>query len=157
MTDSYTIRRANLADEAAILALLPDLADFDVPPKRNPDDLWQSDAALASKVLRGTADQSVLFVADDGTGKVLGLTLTTFRPDLMSGAPSAHLEAIVVSSAARGLGLGRALLGHCEAMVREQGAASLSLHVFNNNVRARTLYAAEGFDLELIRATKWLD
>jgi len=37
------------------------------------------------------------------------------------------------------------------------GAASLTLHVFNRNERAKSLYVAEGYELELVRAVKWLD
>jgi ribosomal protein S18 acetylase RimI-like enzyme len=46
---------------------------------------------------------------------------------------------------------------HCEGKVRQQGASSLTLHVFSRNARARALYASEGFDEELVRAIKWLD
>jgi ribosomal protein S18 acetylase RimI-like enzyme len=90
-------------------------------------------------------------------GYVLGLALITMREELLSHMPSAHLEAIVVSPEARGMGLGRTLLQHTEAAVKKRGAHSLSLHVFNKNQRAKSLYTSHGFDNELIRAIKWLD
>ena len=83
--------------------------------------------------------------------------MVSLREELLSHAPSAHLEAIVVSPDARGRGLGKRLMQHCEQRVRAMGARSLSLHVFSNNKRARALYASETFDEELIRAIKWLD
>ena len=86
-----------------------------------------------------------------------GLIIVTLRQELLSRAPSAHLEAIVVAPGARGMGLGRRLLTHAESRARAAGAASMSLHVFANNVRARALYDADGYDSELIRAIKWLD
>ena len=83
--------------------------------------------------------------------------MVRLRKELLSHAPSAHLEAIVVSPNARGRGLGKRLMHHCEQRVRAMGALSLTLHVFANNERARALYASETFDEELIRAIKWLD
>ena len=74
------------------------------------------------------------------------------REEMLSHDPSAHLEAIDVDPRALGTGLGKRLMRHCEARVRELGATSLTLHVFQRNARARALYAAEDFDEELIRA-----
>lgn len=157
MTDLPTIRAATQADEKAICALLPQLADFNVPPRRNPDDLWQGDVKLVHDILAGQAPDSFCEVAVNADDKVLGLIVVTMREELMSHAPSAHLEAIVVHPDARGQRLGLTLLAHCEQVVRARGAESLSLHVFANNQRARSLYVANGFDEELIRATKWFD
>ena len=156
MTDSPTIRPAQLTDQDAILELLPQLADFDVPEKRNPRHLWEGDAALVQKLLAGEPTDSFCDVAvsDDVVQAVI---LVTMREEIMSHAPSAHLEAIVVHPDARGLGLGQRMLAHCEERVRALGAKSLSLHVFANNQRARGLYRANGFDEELIRDIKWLE
>ena len=76
--------------------------------------------------------------------------------ELFNHEPSAHLEALVVDAQARGLGIGRKLLAHAEQCVRARGAHTLTLHVFSNNHRARSLYDAFDFDSELIRAVKWL-
>ncbi|MEQ8690645.1 MAG: GNAT family N-acetyltransferase [Pseudomonadales bacterium] len=154
MTDSTRIRAATAADEKQILALLPQLADFDVPPQRNPDDLWQGDAALVKAVFAGENGGTIIEVAEHA-GQVQGVIVVTLREELMSHAPSAHLEAIVVHPDARGIGLGQRLLDRSEALAREHGAQSLSLHVFANNHRARALYQSSGFDQELIRAIKW--
>lgn len=152
---TIAIRTATSADEAAIVALLPQLADFTVPPNRNPTDLWQGDVDLAQKILSGQTADAFIHVACDAD-QILGLIMVTMRQELMSHAPSAHLEAIVVHPDARGIGLGRRMLHHTEAEVRRRGAGSLTLHVFSNNRRALSLYEAEGFDSELVRAIKWL-
>jgi len=112
---------------------------------------------LLKAVLAGNASQSFLDVAVNEEDFILGLVLITLREELLSHAPSAHLEAIVVAPEARGMGLGRTLLQHTEDAVSERGAHSLSLHVFNKNQRAKSLYTSHGFDNELIRAIKWLD
>lgn len=160
MTDLYQIRAASPSDEEQILALLPQLADFAVPEKRDPDDLWQGDADLVKTILSGNSNNSFVEVATidssimDATD-VMGVIVVTMREELVSHAPSAHLEAIVVHPQARGQGLGQTLLNRSEALALEHGAESISLHVFANNHRARALYQNNGFDQELIRAIKW--
>lgn len=150
------IRNATLNDQERLMELLPLLADFDIPEARKPEDLWHGDVPLLQAVLADTADQSFLDVAVNNADRILGFVLVTMREELLSHAPSAHLEAIVVSPEARGQGLGRTLLQHTEDVVKSRGAHSLSLHVFNKNDRAKTLYSSHGFDNELIRAIKWL-
>merc|ERR1712185_743545 len=129
--DGLQLRPCRPADEPAVLALLPELADFVLPPRRTPEPLWQSDAALARTVLRGSAPGSFLDVLVTESEAVVGLVLVTLRPELLSKAPSAHLEAIVVHPDVRGQGLGVRLMDHCEARVRALGAQSLTLHVFD--------------------------
>ena len=157
MAKEYTIRPATWGDLAPMKDLLPELADFDIPPKRASEDLWQGDAQLLEDALQGNAENTFAHVAVAQDGRIVGLTLITMRDELMSHKPSAHLEAIVVSPTSRGTGLGRSLLAHAEEAVMQRGARSLSLHVFAANHRARGLYNAEGFDAELIRAIKWFD
>jgi ribosomal protein S18 acetylase RimI-like enzyme len=151
------IRPATSEDQARLLELLPLLADFDIPKARKAQDLWLGDVPLLKAVLAGKADQTFLDVAVNEEDYILGLVLITMREELLSHAPSAHLEAIVVSPEARGMGLGRTLLQHTEDAVSRRGAHSLSLHVFNKNQRAKSLYTSQGFDNELIRAIKWLN
>ena len=153
----FTIRDARKQDEPEILALLPYLTDFDIPVRRNSADLWSGDADLAKAILSNSAPTSFIDVAEQDDGTVAGLIMVSLREELLSHAPSAHLEAIVVAPNARGTGLGKRLMTHCQAKVRQMGAASLTLHVFARNARARALYASEDFDEELIRAIKWLD
>ena len=138
-----------------MLELLPQLADFEVPAKRNPKDLWRSDAELLDQVAAGRAPMSFAEVVVDEQDTPLGLILVTLRDELMSHAPSAHLEAIVVAPEARGAGLGAMLLARAEQAAEAKGAKSLSLHVFANNTRARALYDKLSYDSELIRAIKW--
>ena len=157
MTDLTRIRPLTSHDLSAMLALLPQLADFEVPARRNPDDLWTGDAQLLKKVVTGAAPDSFAEVAVDDQDIPLGMILVTLREELMSHAPSAHLEAIVVEPSARGRGLGRQLLNHAEKRAAAKGAQSLTLHVFSNNQRARALYDQQGYDSELIRAVKWFD
>lgn len=151
----FRIREALPDDGDAMLALMPRLTDFDVPPTRNPDDLWRDDAKLLKRWLENEAE-CLVQVAADGQDRLLGFTMVTLRPELLSHEPSAHLEVIVVSKSAEGSGVARALLDAAETDARSHGAGSLTLHVFANNARARKFYDRNGYDGELMRYIKHL-
>ena len=150
-------RAVREADLPVLAQLFPELADFDVPEKRNPDHLWAGDFKLAEQIVRGDADASFCEVLEEvSNGAVQGVILVSMRGELLSGAPSAHLEAIAVHPQARGHGAGEQLLARAESRAAELGAGSMSLHVFERNGRARGLYEKAGYDEELIRCIKWL-
>ena len=151
-----TIREGRREDGPALMDLLPGLADFPVPNERNPDDLWRGDAKMLGDHLAGVRDDTLLLVAADEHDRPLGLALVTLRPELLSGAPSAHLEAIVIGPGARGQGAGRRLLEAAEAAAAGRGARSISLNAFRRNERARMLYESAGYDGEIIRYMKAL-
>ena len=58
------------------------------------------------------------------------------------------VEQLAVARSARGLGLGRALLLHSLAELREQGATTLALGVQGENENATGLYRDVGFEVE---------
>lgn len=58
------------------------------------------------------------------------------------------VEQLAVARSARGQGLGRALLLHSLAELRERGAASLALGVQGENETATALYRGVGFEVE---------
>jgi len=153
---AYCIRDATVDDGDAMLALLPRLADFDVPPHRRAEHLWQHDAELLGRWLEGQAAQCLVQVAESGE-HIVGVTLTSLRPDALSDEPAAHLEVIVVAPGAEGGGIGRALLDAAEANARRHGAAAMTLHVIATNTRARGLYERCGYVGEMLRYIKPLD
>ncbi|MEM9688871.1 MAG: GNAT family N-acetyltransferase [Pseudomonadota bacterium] len=156
MTDDVRIRAAVSADIDAILGLMPRLAMFELPAERDPRDLWRHDAETAKRWANGEAPSCRIHVAD-ADGRVIGLAMVTLRPELLSEAPSAHLEAIAVSDGFEGLGVGKRLMQAAEQDARDQGAESMTLHVFARNERARALYERRGFDGELMRYIKRFD
>lgn len=155
---SLTIRPATRDDAAAILALLPRLAAFDIPPRRDPTHLWHDDAALLRAWVDGTAPQCEVIVAErrDAGADLLGVVIASLRPELLSHAPSAHIEALAVAENAQGRGVGTALIAAAEAAVRTRGAETMTLHVFARNTRARALYERAGYEGELLRYIKYL-
>lgn len=139
-----------------VLALLPRLADFDIPSHRNSRDLWQGDAALIRKWFAGESDL-ILLCATADDGRLGGVALYGLRPELMTDAPSAHLEALAVAPEFEGCGAASALLDACHQDARQRGARSMSLHVFDNNQRAFDLYRYKGYQSELRRCIKWFE
>ena len=105
----------------------------------------------------GKKDSCFVHVAVEDNGEVIGVAMTSMRPELLSHAPSAHLEVIVTSGAARGRGVGQALLSAAEEESRLRGARAMSLHVFANNKGARMFYDKAGYDGELVRYIKRFD
>lgn len=139
-----------------IMALLPRLAAFELPPQRNPKHLWQGDAAVLARWFDGEAPDVRVLAATDDHHRLAGVAMFSLRPELLSHEPSAHLEALAVSPDCEGRGVGSALLDACHAHARDEGAASITLHVFDTNLRARQLYQRKGYAPELRRCIKWL-
>ena len=152
---TVTIRAATLEDRDAMITLLPRLADFDIPPGRNPEHLWSGDRDMLLSWLDGKAPNVSALVATGGD-TLLGFTLLSFREEMLSHEPSAHLEVLVLAKEAEGRGVGKALIASTETLAIDGGATSMSLHVFARNTRARGLYERMGFDGELLRYYKSL-
>ncbi|MEM7277957.1 MAG: GNAT family N-acetyltransferase [Pseudomonadota bacterium] len=151
-----TVAPANPGDYDAMQSLMPRLAEFELPAHRKPRDLWRHDAELLERWKQGKAEQCLVYLAKHANGDLLGMAITTLRPELLSGEPSAHLEALVVAEQAQGKGIAGALIDASEKAAAEAGALSITLNVFGLNKRARAVYARAGFDEELIRCSKQL-
>ena len=151
----FRIVEADRSHGDAMLALMPRLADYDVPPTRNPRHLWEHDAEMMREWMEGR-ESCLVHVALDDDGRVLGFSMVRLRPELLSHEPSAHLEAIALDKAAEGRGIAKALLGEAERAAGAAGALSMTLHVFAVNERARALYERAGYDGELMRYIKHL-
>ncbi|MFP5378162.1 MAG: N-acetyltransferase family protein [Vicinamibacteria bacterium] len=153
---SFAIRDARVEDRAALRALLPRLAAFDLPPDRRAEDLWRGDGELLERYLRGDATECFCLVAADVSDAPLGVALVRMQPEPLSHDPAAHLEVLALAPEAEGRGLGRALVSAAETRARERGARHMTLHVFANNTRARALYERAGYDGEMLRYRKRL-
>ncbi len=155
MKPQVEIRLATPKDGNQMRALLPRLANFEVPKRRKPEDLWRGDEAMLLAWQRGE-EPSVFAHVAERDGEILGVAMVRLRRELLSQEPSAHLEVIVIAQEAEGHGIASRLLVEAEREAQNQGAKTLTLHVFANNTRARGLYEKFGYDGELIRYIKEL-
>lgn len=153
---SYRVREASPADVEAMRRLLPRLAAFDLPARRAPEDLWRDDERMLLRWRDGGEPELFAHVAVNGDEQILGLAVVRLREELLSHAPSAHLEVLAVAQEAEGRGMGKALVTAAEGKARAQGAETMTLHVFGVNVRARGMYERLGYDGELMRYIKEL-
>lgn len=74
-----------------------------------------------------------------------GFAQLRFRASLYSPGPDACLEELWVRPAARGRGLGRALLEAAMELARERGADRIDLNTSVADEAARSLYESAGF------------
>ncbi|OGI53044.1 MAG: hypothetical protein A3B81_06855 [Candidatus Muproteobacteria bacterium RIFCSPHIGHO2_02_FULL_65_16] len=120
------IRRARLADLAALLAL----------EARFPTDRV-SRTSFRRLIARGRAE--VLVCAD--AGAIRGNAVVLFR----ARSRAARLYSLVVHPAHRGRGVAANLLAAAEAAARRRGCESMRLEVRPDNARALGLYERRGY------------
>jgi len=116
----------------ALAALLPQLNPAIVPP----------DTARLAKLL---ADPAVkLLIARDGSAIVGTATVIVYTSTAWT---KARIEDVVVDHAARGKGLGRALVEACIEVARGKGCTIVELQSKRSRVEANRLYLEMGFEL----------
>jgi ribosomal protein S18 acetylase RimI-like enzyme len=121
------IRLARPADAAALAAL--ELRCF------------PGDRMSLRQFRRHLAGGRNLVLAACRNGSLVGSAVVLLR----AGSAVARLYSIAVDPAARGEGLGAALLAACERGARRRGARLLRLEVRQDNAAAISLYAAHGY------------
>jgi ribosomal protein S18 acetylase RimI-like enzyme len=114
---------------ATIERLLPQLSEARVPPTL--DELQQ------------TVTGETMLVARDDDGTILGtLTLVSYR---VSSGPKARIEDVIVDNAARGRGIGEALVREALARAKELGVRHVELTSMPYREAANRLYRRMGF------------
>lgn len=104
-------------------------------------------AALAARLqgLSAGGGTEVLLGAVVAGGDPAGVAVTRFRGSLWSEAEEAYLAELWVEPAARGAGLGRALLQAVVERARGRGCDLVDLSTSDDDVAACALYESEGF------------
>ena len=150
------IREARPEDRELILGLVPELLAFGAPPPwRDAEQMTAVDVRVISEALDGRTAGASILVAEDGKGELLGFIHLNEEEDYYGGA-CGHVGDVIVAPAARGRGVGTALLAAGERWARERGYRMLTLNVFLDNKKARDLYEAVGFRAETARHVKML-
>jgi ribosomal protein S18 acetylase RimI-like enzyme len=125
----------------AFTRLIPQLSSSSLPPDR---------AALQAMV---DAPSSILFVATRPDGDIVGsLTLAVFR--IPTGV-RAWIEDVVVDEAARGAGVGEALVLAAQVRAETEGARTVDLTSRPSRESANRLYQRLGFATRSTNVYRW--
>lgn len=96
------------------------------------------------RLLREPSLGTVL-AAWSATGELVGYGVATFNYDLEFAGLDAFVTELFVAPAARGRGVGKALLDAIVEHLRERGAGAVHLLVRPDNEEGRALYESAGF------------
>jgi GNAT superfamily N-acetyltransferase len=150
----WRVRPARPSDRAFLLGITPRLAQgFELPPWRTASEVVQAESAALENALRPGTEQAVLLVAEDPEGEPGGYVYVDVETDYF-GRTHAHIEILAVSSASEGRGAGRTLVEAAEGWARSEGIDLITLNVFADNRRARTLYERLGYAPETLHYVK---
>ena len=150
----FRIRQAAPADATALVGLARAVAS-EPEGWLLTDGGWRTvaDERRAIRAQRWSRD-TVLVVAEATAGQLIG-RLSLVR-DEHPAAPHVADLGIMVARAARGQGVGTALIAAAVAWARAADIAKIELHVFPHNVAAIALYERCGFAAEGVRAGRFL-
>lgn len=139
-----TIRAAGPDDAASILRMIRQLATYE----REPDAVEATEERLRAQLSAARPPFECLLVADevDGEQRDVGMALFFTVASGRTGRPGIHLEDLWVDPAARGRGLGTALLAELARLVRERDATHLQWAVLDWNTPAIEFYDRLGAD-----------
>lgn len=145
MPPSVFIRRAEATE--ADVALAAPLFDAYRRFYDQPGDLELARSFLADRLW---AEDSVVFLAFDAPGAREAVGLAQLYPSWSSVAarPIWILNDLFVAPAARGRGVGHALLERCRQLAVETGAQRLALETLAGNTGAQRLYESLGWHCE---------
>ncbi|MEM1399654.1 MAG: GNAT family N-acetyltransferase [Pseudomonadota bacterium] len=136
---AFTIRTARRDDAVAILEMIQELADFENEP-----DAVNASVADIAEAGWGKAPRFDALIAEDPNGAPLGFALYYRTFSTWEGRHGIFVEDLYVKQAARGSGIGRALLAEVAKVTVSEGCIRLELNVLHWNP-AREFYHAIGF------------
>jgi GNAT superfamily N-acetyltransferase len=141
MEKTFKIRRADLNDLEVLTHLFDGYRQF----YEQSSDVEGARAFLMSRMEQ---HESVLFLAENESGKALGFTqlYPTFSSVRMK--PVWILNDLFVARNARKLGVANALMEAAEQWARVQGAAGLELATAKDNITAKSVYDARQWKLD---------
>ena len=140
-TPTIAVRRAESADLDALSVLFDAYRVFYEK---------ESDPEGAREFIRArlSAGDSVVFIAEDGSGEPLGFTQLYPLFSSVRMRSIWLLNDLYVAKTARRRGVGHALMVRAQAFARETGAAGLELATAKDNQEAKSVYHDLGWDLD---------
>ncbi|MDO8839350.1 MAG: GNAT family N-acetyltransferase [Parvibaculum sp.] len=154
-----TIREARPEDRPALIRLMGVLNEFETTIEDNRADASAAESHLDWVSGEIAAQGGVTLVAESG-GHVVGFLSFAIEEDPGTFVRPEHrrhamIWDISVDEAARGQGIGRALLDAAEAQAKAAGIGEIRLYVLEGNARARRIYAEAGYrDYERLMAKR---
>lgn len=133
------IRFATPADVPQILAFVRELAEYE----REPDAVLATEPMLEA-ALFGPRPAAEAVIAEDAEGTALGFALFFQNFSTWTGLPGLYLEDLYVTPAARGAGVGKALLRHLADIAVTRGYARFEWSVLDWNQPAIDFYRSMG-------------
>ncbi|HEY6520361.1 MAG TPA: GNAT family N-acetyltransferase [Roseiarcus sp.] len=103
---------------------------------------WSDEVADATFARIFEPLEPVHALVADRSGELIGLTHYLFQRSTWLLNPQCYLQDLYTSEAARGSGVGRALIAAVAAAAKEAGAARVYWHTHESNAVARGLYDA---------------
>lgn len=142
MTDTIAIRRATREDVPQMFEMVRGLAAF----VKETHLLKATEADLLRDGF-GPAPRFRCFVADDGSGTLLGSVIYSANYSTWIGKSTCYIDDLFVTEAARGKGIGRRLVAAVAKDAVAEGHGRISLTVLDWNP-AREIYHRLGFEHE---------
>lgn len=149
-----TVLRADLDDPAHAAAIVDTLDAYARDPMGGEQPLPDEVRAGLVPGLRQTPAARV-WLAQDGDAFV-GIVVAFANYSTFAAKPRWNVHDVAVTAAARGKGVGRAMLEQVIADAAAAGASAVSLEVREDNAPARHLYASLGFGDDFAPMDFWV-
>ena len=133
-----SIRAAEEAEVPLILAFIRELAEYE----RLAHAVTATEADLRASLFGRERYARALFACDEAVA--VGFAIYFFNYSTFLGRPGLYLEDLFVRPAARGRGVGRALLRHLAAVALEHGCGRFEWSVLDWNTPALDFYTKIG-------------
>lgn len=142
---SVTVRDAGVADATGLARLMGVLG------------YPTTEEAMRGRMERIVADPGfATFLAEDGAGRAVGMVGVMVGLSYNFDAPYARIIALVVDEAARGTGVGAALVARAEQWARAAGAGAIHLTTAMHRDGAHAFYERVGYQATGLRFHKRL-
>ena len=158
MSGDIAIRDYHPKDASALLELMRELQADLIPMLDRMLPLDRIGPCYREKVLAGIAEAKGRALVAEADGRLLGYATVLIEVESAEidevAYTYAHVGELLVTTAARGGGVGTRLLAECERIAREGGAKWLRVEVLGSNHGARRLYGRLGFGEYLVELEK---
>ncbi|HTV86739.1 MAG TPA: GNAT family N-acetyltransferase [Dyella sp.] len=154
MSENRFLIRLAEDDDDFILGLVPRFVDFSLPSWRKRHECIEGIRKDLSRHLDEQPINSYVFVAENGDRERVGFIHLQKTQDFFNGRPNCHISDLAVAPRHEHQGVGKALIEHAENWAREHQCHLVTLAVFPGNERARAIYEAAGYHIDLVRMAK---